>query len=198
MAPKLESRELPLAEIRVAREEDEVRLEGYAVRWMSPSVDLGSFQEQFKRGAFRASLKDPKSDVRFLANHDPQSIMARTTNDTLTLKEDAEGLAFSALLNDTSDSRDTIVRVERGDVSDMSFRFLTVIDEWKQRKDEVPMRTVKEAVLEDVSVATFPAYPDTSVALRSLEAAQAEWTPPDSGAHTRRAKMRLRLAGEAE
>lgn len=55
----------------------------------------------------------------------------------------------------------------------MSFGFRATIDEWDETQDP-PIRTVREAELYEISVVTSPAYPDTSVAVRSLESRQAE------------------------
>jgi phage head maturation protease len=69
---------------------------------------------------------------------------------------------------DTQWARDLLTSIDRGDVDQMSFGFRTILDEWEQKKNE-SIRTLKEVELVDVSPVTYPAYPDTSVALRSLE-----------------------------
>ena len=60
--------------------------------------------------------------------------------------------------------------VARGDIRGASFGFQTITDDWNT-KDGMAHRTLIEAKLRDVSPVTFPAYPDTSVAMRSM----AEW-----------------------
>ena len=47
----------------------------------------------------------------------------------------------------------------------MSFGFRTVSDEWDESKK---VRTLKEVELFDVSIVTYPAYPQTDVKIRSL------------------------------
>jgi phage head maturation protease len=69
---------------------------------------------------------------------------------------------------DTQWARYLLTSIDRGDVDQMSFGFRTILDEWEQKKNE-SIRTLKEVELVDVSPVTYPAYPDTSVALRSLE-----------------------------
>ena len=59
--------------------------------------------------------------------------------------------------------------MKRGDMTQMSFGFVTIRDHW-ETKDEMQIRTLLEVRLMDVSVVTFPAYPDTSVAVRSQQA----------------------------
>ena len=59
-----------------------------------------------------------------------------------------------------------LATVERGDVSQMSFGFQTLSDEWHM-EDEEEIRTLKKIKLWEVSPVTFPAYTDTDVAVRS-------------------------------
>ena len=62
----------------------------------------------------------------------------------------------------------------RGDVDQMSFGFTVAGDEWETNEDTGrELRTItKIGRLFDVSPVTFPANPNTDVALRSLEAAR--------------------------
>ena len=78
--------------------------------------------------------------------------------------EDEKGLAVDVAPPDTQWARDLMTSMKRGDVNQMSFGFQTVRDEWNEKGDE---RTLIEVKLFDVSVVTFPAYPQTSAAVRS-------------------------------
>src|SRR4030095_5738888 len=66
---------------------------------------------------------------------------------------------------------DIVTSIRRGDISGMSFAFQTVQDQWDQTVDP-PIRTVTDMRVREVSVVTFPAYPQTEVALRCLTAAR--------------------------
>jgi len=104
-----------------------------------------------------------------LFNHDTNIVFARTKAGTLTLSEDDTGLLTSATLPDTQAARDLAVSMERGDIDQMSFAFLADPDGsvWDTEPDGRWLRTIKRvADLYDVSPVTFPAYPDTSIALR--------------------------------
>jgi phage head maturation protease len=61
-----------------------------------------------------------------------------------------------------------MVSMERGDITQMSFGFIARKQQWDET-GTMPLRTIQEADLFDVSIVTYPAYPDTSVAVRSLE-----------------------------
>jgi phage head maturation protease len=66
--------------------------------------------------------------------------------------------------------RDLMVSIERGDIDQMSFGFRVAKggDEWLYTDDAVTRTITKVEELFDVSVVTYPAYPDTDVAVRSL------------------------------
>jgi phage head maturation protease len=65
-----------------------------------------------------------------------------------------------------------MVNIKRGDISGMSFAFRVPEggDEWHREGPQV-IREVRDLHLFDVSVVTFPAYPQTSVSVRSAYAA---------------------------
>lgn len=156
--------------LRVLRKDDDSlpKVEGYAAVFNKDSEDMG-FIERIAPGAFKKALKT--SDVRALFNHDSNIILGRTSAGTLELKEDKKGLMMSVTPPDTQLVRDMVLSpIERGDITQQSFGFTVKSDEWKEIDGKVPIRTITEiGELFDVSPVTFPAYPDTAVALRSLD-----------------------------
>jgi len=148
------------------------RFEGYAARFNKWSEDLGGFREKIAPKAFAKAIKT--SDTRALFNHDSNYVLGRTSAKTLDLREDSKGLKFSVIPPDTQWARDLGVSMERGDVNQCSFGFTLGMDEWNEGKDGVT-RTIREVKnLADISVVTYPAYPDTEVALRSLDEMKTE------------------------
>lgn len=140
-------------------------LTGHAAVFGSESGDLGGFREVIQRGAFRKVLKQDGLDVAALFNHDQNQILARTTNGTLTLREDPRGLVYEATVADTSYGRDLKVLLERGDVSQSSFAFRVKAEgqTWSDSPDGTMIRTITEfSDLLDVSPVVYPAYSDTS------------------------------------
>lgn len=146
-------------------------LTGYAARYNVWSHDLGGFVERIRPGAFARALAE-RQDVVFVRDHDPRQLMARSRSGTLRLSEDAVGLRFEADLPDTQLASDTLALVERGDLSEMSFKFRTKRDEWDHTDPERSKRELIDVDLLDVSVVLDGAYPDTTVAARSLEEAR--------------------------
>lgn len=132
------------------------------------------FEEVIAPGAFAKTLADG-ADVRFLFNHNPDLVLARTKSGTLSLREDRIGLLVEARLAPTTVGRDLAVLLKRGDVSQMSFGFRVVKDRWETiERDGVKIerRTVLEAQLLDVSGVTYPAYDETDLALREATLAR--------------------------
>jgi len=149
-----------------------IRFSGHAAVFNS-LTDLGPFREQVAPGAFRRTISPQHADVGFLYNHQPDSIMARTTNGTLKLAEDRAGLATDAVLDPSDwDVSRLVPKMRAGLVTKMSFGFRVVKngDEWEDHPEDggSPIRTLREVELFDVSPVTFPAYDDTDAALRSI------------------------------
>lgn len=147
--------------------------EGFAAVFNSTSEDLGGFIERIAPGAFDNVLND---DVRALINHDPNMILGRTTSGTLQIEQTEEGLRYSYTDPDTTYSNDLKKSMKRGDVTQSSFSFSIADggDEWEQRDGKLIRTITKFGRLYDVSPVTYPAYPDTTVATRSLEMRKAD------------------------
>jgi len=171
----IERRYFPASELRVI-EDATPKIVGYAAVFNKRSENLGygdwQVFETISPGAFKNSLK--KSDARALFNHNPDYVLGRESAGTLKLKEDKEGLHMEVTPPDTQLGRDLLVSIKRGDITQQSFGFTIAQDSWREdKKEKIAYRTIEEiGNLYDVSPVTFPAYPDTSVALRSLENAR--------------------------
>lgn len=163
---------------------------GYAALFNSRADIGGMFTEIIAPGAFAETLK--KSDVRALVDHDSGRVIGRSTAGTLRLKEDSKGLAVEIDLPDTGDGRDLAALLERGDISGMSFGFRVTHDEWDESGD-VPVRTIHNVELFEVSAVAFPAYADTSIAMRSLEEARKEQKRKNFSAAAHRLRMKTTL-----
>ncbi len=145
---------------------DEYHLSGYASVFDTP-YEVSTYTEEVKRGAFRRSL-NAEPNVVLLINHQGLPI-ARTTTGTLKLAEDRIGLRIEANLDKTDpDVLAVAPKLRRGDLSEMSFSFRAIDQEWS---DDFTKRRILQAEITrgDVSLVTFPANPATSAALRSAE-----------------------------
>ena len=181
----LEKRALPFeeAELRVEQRDNKPVIVGYAAVFNRLSGDLGGFRERIKPGAFDNALTT--SDVRALVNHDASLILGRSKSGTLRLSTDSKGLRYEITPPDSSMAAHYVEAIKRGDISGSSFAFTVDYEgdgaAWERANGEMirEVRGIKD--LFDVGPVTYPAYPDTTVAARSLErflAAQAQAEPP--------------------
>ena len=174
-----EIRTFPM-ELRLVGGDDAPRLEGHIAVFNQLSEDLGGFKEKITPGAFTETLKT--HDIRAIWNHNSDLVLGRLSAKTLELEEDDVGLVFRNRPPDTTWFKDRAVSLERKDVTGCSFGFWTESDEWSTESDGSKTRTLLKLTLQEVSPGvTFPAYPQTDVALRSLDAWQEHLRELESG-----------------
>ena len=175
MKPDIKDREIRTFELDEksfeTREDGTRRIVGHAAVFNQWSEDLGGFREQIAPGAFAEAIN--ADDVRALFNHDTNQVLGRNRSKTLTLLEDSRGLMSEIILPDTQLARDLEALMKRGDINQMSFAFHVNKEDqtWKKAGEEPWERTItKVSRLYDVSVVTFPAYPQTDAAIREMRA----------------------------
>jgi HK97 family phage prohead protease len=151
-------------EFRFDENEGTRTIEGYAAKFGKWSQDLGGFREIIDRGAFKKTLKE--ADIRILQNHDSNFVLGRNKSGTAELWEDKTGLRFKVNLPDTSYAKDLVEIMKRGDVTQCSFGFIPIKDEWRNDFSE---RVLKEVRLFDASIVTYPAYEDTEAQVRNMK-----------------------------
>lgn len=134
----------------------------------SRSVDLGGFEEIIEPGAFDGIL-DRNPDVFALFNHEPESVLARSTSGTLRLSLDDKGLAYSFDMPNTNLGRDLGELMQRGDIHSSSFAFMVDKAEFRKENGKTVRYISKIKDLVDVSVVTTPAYPEAGSAIRSFK-----------------------------
>lgn len=151
-------------------------IEGYGSVFNKRSLDLGGFTEIIAPGAFDGVIEN--SDVKALLDHNPsRGILARSKNGegTLSLSIDETGLRYAFDAPNTALGDEVIEGLKRGDYSQSSFAFTVKDQTWTKEEDGSYLRTItKIGGLYDVSIVADPAYPDTSVAVRSLDAFKEE------------------------
>ncbi len=167
---------------------------GFAVRYNSETVIAGAFREKFAPGAFTEAIK---GDVRALFNHEDGKVLGRTKSGTLKLREDQEGLSYELDLPDTTVGRDLKVSMQRGDIDGSSFGFTVKREQWDDTGD-LPLRTVLEAGLREVSPVPYPAYEDSMIALRSRDKAKDEAQKDEREAQKARDLYALRKAQQEQ
>jgi Escherichia/Staphylococcus phage prohead protease len=156
-------------------------LEGYAAIFGEDYVlyESKSFKmiERVKQGAFTRALEE-KQDVRCCFNHNPDNVLARTTNGTLVLDQDKKGLSYDADLDArTHIAQDVRCFVDRGDVTGCSFAFSVRKQTWTEVEEDgftTYQREIEDVDLYELGPVLFPAYEGTSVGARAVRPLSAE------------------------
>lgn len=139
-------------------------IEGYFAIFNSDYEIWPGAIEQVAPGAFTSALG---GDIRALADHDTRIVLGRTTAGTLELREDEKGLYGVIKINpEDQEAMNLYHRVQRGDVTQCSFGFDIVAEDYEHRPDGSDLWIIRDVVLYEVSVVTFPAYAETSVQAR--------------------------------
>ena len=169
--------EMRMALLEPANNDDENKqlVEGYAAVFNQRALIWESewsgwkYMEVIDRNAFNGA---DMSDTVFKYNHgDVAMILARTSNNTLTMTTDDKGLRISADIIDTNNGTDVYKLIKRGDLNKMSFAF-TVKSERTEvdKENKIYTRTITAFdKIYDVAVVDFPAYDGTSIQARSKE-----------------------------
>lgn len=125
----------------------------------------GKVLETIEERAFSEAIRK-SGDVTVQLDHDSGHAYARTSDNTLSLREDAIGLHADVLITD-----ETVIEMARkGKLRGWSFGMYNVQDEMESRgDDELPIRHVKGFMLDHVSLIKdkVPCYAATSVECRA-------------------------------
>jgi len=170
--PNIERRSVGV-HLRAALVDNRPVIEGVATVYNQETVISGwpeAFRETILPGSFAEVLaKNP--DVIAANNHDWTQVLGRTTNGSLRLSDMPDGLHYAIDINpEDQEAMNLYAKVKRGDIHQSSFAFNVDEDRWLQPEDKniLPLRTIVTFnELIDVSPVTFPAYDQTSAAVRS-------------------------------
>lgn len=155
-------------EIR-AGQTDKRSIGGYAAKFDRMSQNLGGFVERIAPGFFNKSRGDGWPGVIARYNHDDNMVLGTIGGGTLRLSVDDIGLQYDVDL--PAARADVFELVQRGDVRQSSFAFVAFEDDWTTSDQGFPLRTLISGRLHDVAPVNTPAYEDTSVGTRSIDAA---------------------------
>lgn len=193
-------------EVREASEENgKMLVRGYATVFDEPyelwRYSGTVFKEVIKRGAFDET---DMSDVIFQYNHEGR-VFARTSNNTLDLKQDDKGLLIEADLSGTEMGRQLYQEIRDGYTTKMSFGFTVgktnrVREETEEGAEIYTREILSIRKLYDVSAVSIPANDATEISVRNLvdgeiEQIQAERLAAEA-LELRKRKMMLKLRME--
>lgn len=164
-------------------------IEGYALKFGVRSRLLcdwwNNYYEVLEPGCVTREMLD-KQDIKLTMFHDRQLVLARSNkgNGTLSYEVDKVGVKFWAEMPHTVDGDKALELVSRGDIAGCSFIYSTDEDDREnavsyERLDEkgddgedILLRHVKRIDnVYDFTITTDPAYEQTDVSKREVEAA---------------------------
>jgi HK97 family phage prohead protease len=149
-------------------------ISGFAIRYNSETVIANEFRERIAPGALTRTLKENPDVVMILA-HDSGRILGRVSAGTLSLREDRAGLYFSLQVDPTTPEGQTALgTVGRQDVKGCSFGMRVRAETWNDGGDRLPLRTITDLDLYELTLTGFPAYESTSASLRYDNASAAQ------------------------
>jgi HK97 family phage prohead protease len=140
-------------------------VQGYATRYFKCHLYKGRL-EAFEPGCFGPSLTG-KSAIRLQIEHDVKSLVC-TTNDTLQLYADDDGLAFRALLPDTEVGFKVQQGLLDGSLTGMSVGY-TLTDSKTIKLDSGEVELIKECDLREISICKNGCVPDAYATLIDIE-----------------------------
>ena len=140
-----------------------------------------NMMERYDPQAFEETII--RDDIVASFNHNLDNLLGRSGAGTLRLWTDARGLHFKVQMGDTTAHRDTMERIERGDVIGASVMFMIEDSENDQeftRDGETDIRLIKRAKLIEIGPVAKPAYESTTADMRSeFEASRELWLPKE-------------------
>jgi len=181
------------SEIEVRQDGSDPVITGYAAVYNKPSRDFGGWVEIVAPGAFDRALSEKQDVIAKFEHEGGLSTLGRVSAGTLSLRSDRRGLLYTITPPNTQTGRDVVELIRRGDIKQSSFAFVPRQEKWQSNKDP-NVRTLIDVDLFDVSPVAEPAYPDTTVAVRSDD----DGGVADRLRHDRNTRMRLKLTLAAD
>jgi len=130
---------------------------------------FGPYTEVISADAFEETLNRADLDVPLVLGHDQLRRIARTTNGTLDLSVDDDGLAVVARLDPTdADVAYIAPKLRAGLVDEMSFAFRITAGTWSPDYTEYRIDKV-DIHRGDVAIVGYGANPATDAALRTQQ-----------------------------
>jgi HK97 family phage prohead protease len=159
-------------ELRAAKREEGAEqsffVEGYATTF-NEEYELfrdGHYivMEQVDKNAFKDT---DMSDVVFQIDHEGR-VYARTSNGSLIVTPDDEGLHVIADLGRTESARQLYEEIKSGMITKMSWRFTVPDDAYQYDKDAHLLTYSRIGKIYDVSAVSIPANDSTSISARNF------------------------------
>lgn len=129
----------------------------------------GKVVEVIEQRAFQRAI-EKMNNIDMMLDHEKK--IASTADGTLKVYEDEVGLRAEAIVTDP----ETIQAGREGKLKGWSFKMVKVKDEVEERAGQLPLRTIKDFYMPEITIAyrKQPVYSSTSIELRAEEEEEVE------------------------
>ena len=125
----------------------------------------GRVIEVIEQRAFQKAIDSAKEGVRMLLDHNPDRVLASTSDKSLEVFEDEIGLRAEALVTD----QEVIEGAKAGKLRGWSFNMRNIVDTMEERAGELPLRHVQSFDMDEITLVMHrkPCYSATSIEVRA-------------------------------
>lgn len=125
----------------------------------------GKVIEVIEQRAFQKAIDSATNGVRMLLDHNPDRVLASTSDKSLNVFEDEIGLHAEALVTD----QEVIEGAKAGKLRGWSFNMRNIVDSVEERAGELPLRHVQSFDMDEITLVMhrMPCYSATSIEIRA-------------------------------
>lgn len=161
-----------------SQEGERGNVHGVPIVFDTPTDIGGRFKEIIRTEAITDEML--KREIKLLANHNFDGLSMASTLIPLDrlggmeIYKNGDQVEFDANLNlKRHDSNDFFLAIQDGNIRGMSFAFTVTGEEWADLDTDYPTRYItKIGEIAEISGVNWPAYKETSIGLRSVEATE--------------------------
>ena len=180
-------------------------IEGYAIVFDVESRMLVDYWDDYREIIESGAITErelAQMDIKMTMWHNREKLLARSNKGvgTLKLSVDDIGVKYEFEAPNTSDGNNALELVKRGDMSGSSFTYWS--DEssavnYTKNEDDVLIRHVKKiGMVYELTIASDPAYTQTSVTAREIERSGLKITHEDEAKRMKEIRERERAIRE--
>jgi len=157
-------------------------IRGYGIVFNKESVDLRAGGRVFREVIRPEAVRNVDfSNLLSMHNHRSERLLGATASGTMRTGVDSTGVWYEVDLPNAPTGDDVLESVRRGDTPGSSFQFdiRSDGDKWSMREGKAFREVTQFNGVYEMGPVSEPAYPDTSISARSMEALEALETVPE-------------------
>jgi HK97 family phage prohead protease len=157
-------------------------IRGYGIVFNKESVDLRAGGRVFREVIRPEAVRNVDfSNLLSMHNHRSERLLGATASGTMRTGVDSTGVWYEVDLPNAPTGDDVLESVRRGDTPGSSFQFdiRGDGDKWSMREGKAFREVTQFNGVYEMGPVSEPAYPDTSISARSMEALEALENVPE-------------------